>query len=72
MRNLLAYILLGALLYYLATSNSLAATPQQRPVVGAGCVETYQAQYAPHWAEMNVLQRAMVGLAAAGCAEGGR
>lgn len=72
MRNLLAYILLGALLYYLATSNSLAATSQQQPVVGAGCVETYQGQYSGQWAEMNVLQRAMVGLAAAGCEEGGR
>ena len=69
---IIPYVLIGALLYYLFTSSSMAAPASQQPVVGPGCVETYQAQYSAQWAQMSVLQRALVGLAAAGCAEGGR
>lgn len=67
-------IIIAVLLYLLLNSGALASTTTQpqAPVVGPGCVETYRQQYSAQWAQMTVLQRAMVGLAAAGCEEGGR
>ena len=67
-------IILAVLLYLLLNSGALASTTTQpqAPVVGPGCVETYRQQYSAQWSQMTPLQRAMVGLVAAGCEEGVR
>jgi len=65
-------IILAVLLYLILSSGALASPATHAPVVGPGCVETYRQQYSAQWAQMTVLQRAMVGLAAAGCEEGGK
>lgn len=68
----LKYIAIGLLalaLYALSGGTGNAATTTTQ---SGDCLQTLQAQYAGQWAEMNTMQRAMVGLQAAGCQDGGR
>lgn len=67
--NTLIIIILAIVLYVLATGTGNAATTSA-PSNG-NCLQSIQQQYAPHWADMNQVQRAIVGLRAASC-EGGR
>lgn len=66
--NIIYIILLAIVLYMMASGTGNAATTA--PSAG-NCVQALQAQYSAQWAEMNTVQRAMVGLRAASC-EGGR
>lgn len=68
----LKYIIIGVLvlaLYALSGGAGSAATTTMQN--GQGCLQAIQAQYSAQWAEMNTVQRAMVGLRAASC-EGGQ
>lgn len=67
--NIIYIILLAIVLYMLASGTGNAATTTTQN--GQGCLQALQAQYSAQWAEMNTVQRAMVGLRAASC-EGGR
>lgn len=67
--NIMYIFILGIVLYLLASGTSNAATTATQN--GGNCLQSIQAQYAGQWAEMNTVQRAVVGLRAAGC-EGGR
>lgn len=64
-------IILGlAFLVWAANTNAgVASTATAQN--GQGCLQSIQQQYAPQWANMNQVQRAMVGLRASVC-EGGR
>lgn len=68
----LKYIIIGLLaltLYALSGGTGNAATTSTSSA--GDCLQSIQAQYAGQWAEMNTVQRAVVGLRAASC-EGGR
>ena len=67
--NILIVVIVAALLYMLMGGTGNAATTTTQ--VGQGCLQAIQAQYSAQWAEMNTVQRAMVGLRASAC-EGGR
>ena len=54
-------------LLLLSNANAGATTAMQ----SGNCLQSIQAQYTAQWAEMNSVQRAVVGLRAAGC-EGGQ
>lgn len=56
---IVAYLWLGG------TGNASTTTPAGTG--NAGCVAQYEAEYSAKWGEMTLLQRAMVGLNAAGC-----
>lgn len=66
--NILIVAVVVALLYMMSGAGNAATTTVQP---SAGCLQSIQAQYAGQWAEMNTVQRAMVGLRASAC-EGGR
>lgn len=68
--NIVIVIMVAALLYALMGSTGNAATTTSAQS-GGNCLQSIQAQYSSQWAEMNTVQRAMVGLRAASC-EGGR
>jgi hypothetical protein len=63
---LIAAAALALYLWLGGTGN--ASTAPTTTQTGQGCVAVYEARYSDHWGEMNPLQRAMVGLNAAGCA----
>ena len=68
----LKYIAIGLLalvLYALSSGAGNASTTTAAPA--GNCLQSIQAQYSAQWAEMNTVQRAMVGLRAASC-EGGK
>lgn len=67
--NIIYILILAAVLYMLASGTGNAATTSTSSA--GDCLQTLQAQYAGQWAEMNTVQRAVVGLRAASC-EGGR
>lgn len=66
--NTLIIIILAIVLYVMATGTGNAAITSA-PSNG-NCLQSIQQQYAAQWAEMNQMQRAIVGLRAASC-EGG-
>jgi hypothetical protein len=67
MNSKLILIITGlALALWLA--SGVSAQPQQPAPSDAGCVARYEAEYSAQWANMSTLQRALVGLNAAGCA----
>ena len=63
---LIAALAIAAYLWMGGTGNASTTTPAATN--NAGCVAAYEAEYSDQWADMNQLQRAMVGLQAAGCA----
>ena len=65
----LKYIIIGLLVLALYALSSGAGNAATTP--SGNCLQTVQAQYSGQWAEMNTVQRAVVGLRAASC-EGGR
>ena len=65
MQKILMVLVAAAMMWYLLTQQGSAAV---QPQVQGNCVDALHAQYAPQWADMSELQRAMVGLQAAGCA----
>ena len=67
--NTVIIVIVAAVLYIMATGAGNAATTTAQG--GQGCLQSIQAQYSGQWAEMNTVQRAMVGLRAASC-EGGK
>lgn len=67
--NIIIIVIVAALLYVMATGTGNAATTTTAQS-GQGCLQSIQAQYSGQWAEMNQVQRAMVGLRAASCEEG--
>ena len=70
MKNNLFLILLVAIaLYVYSTNTGNASTTTAAPA--GNCLQSIQAQYSAQWAEMNQVQRAIVGLRAASC-EGGK
>jgi hypothetical protein len=72
MNKLLPYILIGALIYMLLQTNVDASAPAGATLATsqAACVNAYAAQFQPGWAQMSVLERAIVGLKMAGCEDG--
>jgi len=66
--NILIIVIVAALLYMLAGGTGNAATTGTQ--AGQGCLQSIQAQYSSQWAEMNQVQRAMIGLQASACEEG--
>ena len=66
MQKILMVLVAAAMMWYLLMQQGSSASVQ--PVGQGSCVDALHAQYAPQWAEMNQVQRAMVGLNAAGCA----
>ena len=65
MQKILIVVVAAALLYVLIQNGSSADV---QPAVQGNCVDALHAEYRARWAEMNQLQRAMVGMQAAGCA----
>lgn len=53
-----------------ASSNGVGVASTTTTQAGQGCLQSIQQQYSPQWAEMNQVQRAMVGLRASACEEG--
>jgi hypothetical protein len=66
--NILIVVIVAALLYVMSAGTGNAATTTAQN--GQGCLQAIQAQYSSQWADMNQVQRAMVGLRAASCEEG--
>jgi hypothetical protein len=64
MQKILVVLVAAAMLYMLMQGTSASTDG----AVQGNCVDALHAQYRAQWAEMNALQRAMVGLSAAGCA----
>ena len=67
----LKYIAIGLLALVLYALSSGAGNAATTTAPSGNCLQTLQAQYAGQWAEMNQVQRAIVGLRAARC-EGGK
>lgn len=67
----LKYIAIGVLVLALYALSSGAGNAATTSTPSGNCLQTLQAQYSGQWAEMNTVQRAVVGLRAASC-EGGR
>lgn len=67
----LKYIAIGLLVLALYALSSGAGNAATTTAPSGNCLQTVQAQYAGQWAEMNTMQRAMVGLRASAC-EGNR
>ena len=67
----LKYIAIGLLALVLYALSSGAGNAATTTAPSGNCLQTLQAQYAGQWAEMNQVQRAIVGLRAASC-EGGK
>lgn len=65
--NILIVAIVAAVLYVMATGNATTTTTTQ---VGRGCLQSIQQQYSSQWADMNSVQRALVGLRASACEEG--
>ncbi len=68
-KTLLIILGLAFLVWAANTNAGVASTTTAQN--GQGCLQAIQAQYSSQWAEMNQVQRAMVGLRAASC-EGGQ
>jgi hypothetical protein len=64
MQKILMVVVAAVMMWYLLTQQGSAAV---QPQAQGDCVDALHAEYAPQWAEMNQVQRAMVGLQAAGC-----
>lgn len=67
-KTLLIILGLAFLVWAANTNAGVASTTQTQ---ATNCLQSIQQQYAPQWANMNQVQRAMVGLRASVC-EGGR
>ena len=65
MQKILMVVVAAAMLYVLMQQGSSADV---QPQVQGNCVDALYAEYRAQWAEMNQVQRAMVGMQAAGCA----
>ena len=65
MQKILIVVVAAALLYVLIQNGSSADV---QPAVQGNCVDALHAEYRAQWSEMNQVQRAMVGMQAAGCA----
>lgn len=66
MQKILMVVVAAALLYVLMQQGSSASVGSATS--GGNCVDALHAEYRAQWAEMNQVQRAMVGMQAAGCA----
>ena len=65
MQKILMVVVAAAMLYVLMQQGS---SVDVQPQVQGDCVAEYRAEYRAQWAEMNQVQRAMVGMQASGCA----
>lgn len=63
--NILIIVIVAAVLYVMSGGTGNAATTTAQG--GQGCLQAIQQQYQAQWADMNQVQRAMVGLRASAC-----
>lgn len=63
--NILIIAIVAAVLYVVSGGTGNAATTATQS--GQGCLRSIQQQYISQWAEMNTVQRALVGLRASAC-----
>lgn len=68
MRQILLIAALALAAYLAMQSTGNASTSAPVATNAPGCVAAYEAQYTSRWANMSTLQRAIVGMQAAGCA----
>lgn len=68
MRQILMIIILAAMIWLYLGDDSVN-TSSADSATGGDCIVSIREQYSGQWAEMSVLERAMVGLSAASCGE---